>query len=65
MPHKSETPQPTATEGALDYIPKTELVKKLLELRMKIVESGQPLLTHECLEQEIAERRGGVDDQFS
>lgn len=34
---------------------------RLLEIRQKIVASGQPLLGPEEIEKEIAERRGGID----
>ncbi len=34
---------------------------KLLEIRQKIVASGQPLLGPEEVEKEIAERRGGYE----
>jgi hypothetical protein len=36
------------------------LGKKLRELRAEIVASGEPLLSREQLDREIAERRGGV-----
>ncbi|BAU12536.1 hypothetical protein LEP3755_30660 [Leptolyngbya sp. NIES-3755] len=36
------------------------LGKKLRELRAQIVASGEPLLSREELDREIAERRGGV-----
>jgi hypothetical protein len=36
------------------------LGKKLRELRAEIVASGEPLLSREQLDHEIAERRGGV-----
>ena len=43
------------------YAPRTELGRKLMELRARIVASGQPLLSWEELEREVAERRGGSD----
>lgn len=52
----------TAIEATLNYVPKTELGRKFKEYRLKILESGEPLLTLEDLAQEIAERRGGVRD---
>lgn len=46
------------------YVPKTELGRRLMELREEIVASGQPLLdSWEDLEREIAERRGGHYDR--
>lgn len=45
-----------------DYQPKTELGKKLWELRLKSL-GKQPLLnTWEEVEQELAERRGGIQE---
>lgn len=37
------------------------LGKKLRELRAQIVASGEPLLSREDLDREIAERRGGIE----
>lgn len=42
-----------------EFVPQTELGKKLWEIRQRIVASGIPLLSDEELEQEIAFRRGG------
>jgi hypothetical protein len=42
------------------FTPKTELGKKLWELRSRAVASGMKLLNSEELEQEILSRRGGV-----
>ena len=45
-----------------DYQPKTELGKKLWELRLKSL-GKQPLLnTWEEVDQELAQRRGGVQE---
>ena len=45
-----------------EYQPKTELGKKLWELRLKSL-GKQPLLnTWEEVEQELAQRRGGVQE---
>ena len=40
------------------YEPRTPLGKRLMELRRRIVESGEPLLDWNALERELAERRG-------
>ena len=37
----------------------SQLSDKLQAIRNRIVESGLPLLTHEEIEQEVLERRGG------
>lgn len=41
-----------------EFVPQTELGKKLWEIRQRIVASGIPLLSDEELEQELALRRG-------
>ncbi|MGG6267326.1 hypothetical protein ACQ4M3_22595 [Leptolyngbya sp. AN03gr2] len=38
------------------------LGRKLRELRAQIVASGEPLLSREDLDRELAERRGGVSN---
>lgn len=38
----------------------TELGKRLRQIREKIVTSGEPLLNREEIEQEVIERRGGL-----
>ena len=40
---------------------KTPLAKRLWEIRLRIVASGQPLLGWEEIEKEIAERRGETE----
>jgi hypothetical protein len=47
-------------EVTATYVPRTELGRRLLELRAKAVRAGMPLLSWEELEREVAERRGGV-----
>ncbi len=42
------------------YQPKTPLGRKLLEVRAAMIAAGEPMLTLEEVEREIAERRGGV-----
>ncbi|GAA6618400.1 hypothetical protein [Scytonema sp. NUACC26] len=42
-----------------EFVPQTDLGKKLWEIRQRIVASGVPLLSDEELEQKLAERRGG------
>jgi hypothetical protein len=51
-----------ATSGADPaYEPaRTPLGADLRRLRAKIVESGEPLLSWEAIEKEVADRRGGV-----
>jgi hypothetical protein len=62
----------TSTRSAVDIIDEevasgkrtlTPLGKKLLEARRAIEASGIPLLNDEELEQEKAERRGGVENR--
>lgn len=45
------------------YKPKTPLGRKLLEIRQRIVASGEPLLSLDELEREIAERRGEISKE--
>lgn len=43
-----------------DFEPKTELGRKLLEIRRRYIDAGGELLDQAGLEREIAERRGSV-----
>jgi hypothetical protein len=43
--------------------PRTELGKQLLRIRERIVASGEPLLSWGEIDQEIAERRGDVEQR--
>jgi hypothetical protein len=45
-----------------EFVPRTELGRRLWELRKKIVASGEPLLSRDEIEREVAERRGGVSE---
>ncbi|MDJ0575233.1 MAG: hypothetical protein QNJ65_08715 [Xenococcaceae cyanobacterium MO_234.B1] len=40
----------------------TELGKRLRQIRAKIVASGEPLLNREGIEQEVINRRGGLQN---
>jgi hypothetical protein len=59
-----ETQTKASSTGA-ERIPRTRLGKKLLEIRQRIVASGQPLLDWENIDREIAEQRGiqGREDE--
>jgi hypothetical protein len=57
---------PTEWSGALrrtldaePFRPKTELGKRLWEIRMRRIATGEPLMGPEEVEREIQERRGG------
>jgi hypothetical protein len=50
-----EAPEP-------EFQPRTDLGRRLWELRKEIVAAGAPLLDWDDLEQEIAERRGGISE---
>ena len=55
-----------ARETTLDpepFTPMTPLGKKLLAIRSNIIAEGLPLLTQEEIEREIAERRGGFNNE--
>lgn len=43
------------------YKPKTPLGKKLMEMREKIITSGERMLDWEDIEEEISDRRGGYE----
>ena len=59
---KKTAPAPApAPATASTYQPKTELGKKIWELHLKIVASGEPLLDIEGVRREVTERRGGVE----
>lgn len=45
-------------QGEETYHPRTELGRKLMSIRAKIVASGEPLLNWEEIEREVKERRG-------
>lgn len=48
-----------ATESA--FVPKTALVKKLLEIRNRAISKGMKLLSSEEISEEIKLRRGGIE----
>jgi hypothetical protein len=51
-------PRKYRDETLPDYRPRTPLGRRLWELRKRIVASGQPLLSWEDLDREVAARRG-------
>jgi hypothetical protein len=53
-----EAPNGQVDDFDATYVPKTDLGRRLMEIRKRIVASGQPLLSWEELEREIDERRG-------
>jgi len=53
------TAQPIPTQPAAQT---STLGERLQTIRDQIVESGMPLLTHEEVEQEIRDRRGGYQE---
>jgi hypothetical protein len=58
---ESCTPQTKSARAdqAPTFVPRTPLGRRLWELRQKIVESGEPLIDWEDIEQEVQKRRGG------
>lgn len=44
-----------------EWQPQTALGRRLWEIRQRIIVTGEPLLSWEDLERELAERRGGTD----
>jgi hypothetical protein len=64
---ESMAPLPASETTAGDPVvesfhPRTELGRRLVELRRAYVEAGGKLLTLEEIEAEVRERRGGVGD---
>jgi len=57
-----ETERNEAASKPLSFVPRTALGKKLLAIRNKIIAKGEPLLDWEAIEKEVAERRGGYND---
>ncbi len=47
-------------EVVVEWQPQTALGRRLWEIRRRIVATGEPLLSWEDLEHELAERRGGT-----
>lgn len=52
----------TVNSQFLNSTNKSQLGKRLRQIRAEIVNSGEPLLTQEALEQEITTRRGGLQE---
>ncbi len=50
-------------EAVGPYLARTSLGARLLHLRKQIVASGEPLLSWEALDRELADRRGGATRQ--
>jgi hypothetical protein len=53
-----QSPDRAEQNGTAPYVPRTELGRRLMEIRARIEASGQPLLSWEELEQELDRRRG-------
>jgi len=49
------------TDGAVEFEPKTDLAKRIWELRNKALSDGLPLLTPKQIAEKIARRRVQVD----
>lgn len=52
--------KPPEPDSSIPAEPISPLGQKLREIRRRIVASGEPLLSWDELEKELAERRGGV-----
>ena len=55
---EEQSPGGKEQNGAAPYVPRTELGRRLMEIRARIEASGQPLSSWEKFEREMAERRG-------
>ncbi len=58
---KTEKETIEKTPMPLSYTPKTLLGKKLLEVRARIVASGEQMLEWEAIEKEVRNRRGEAE----
>ncbi|MBG1266618.1 hypothetical protein [Nostoc sp. WHI] len=52
----------TVNSQILTHGTKTQLGERLRQIRAKIVASGEPLLSQDEIEKEIASQRGGLQD---
>lgn len=55
------TSKPAEKQKSMQSRPLTPLGRRLQEIRARIVASGQPLLSREEVEREVAERQGSRD----
>jgi hypothetical protein len=63
QPSKATSAAPLTGDAVVDhYQPRTELGRRLIELRRAYVEGGGKLLSWEEIDAESRERRGGVAD---
>lgn len=52
-----------SAEALSSFVPKTELGKKLLEIRMRAIAKGMKLLTTDEILEEVRRRRGELEDE--
>jgi len=63
-PMENESSRALTGDAVVDhYQPKTELGRKLIELRRAYIESGGKLMTQDEILAEVRQRRGGIDDE--
>ena len=56
--------EPLTGDAVVDhYQPRTELGRKLIELRRAYIQSGGKLMTQDEINEEVRRRRGGVSDE--
>jgi hypothetical protein len=53
--------EPFRNPSSTALMPRTRLGKQLLRIREKIIASGEPLLSWEEIEREVADRRGEAE----
>lgn len=49
------------TDSIIESTPKTALGRELMKIRQKIVDSGEPLLSWDEVNREVARRRGEIE----
>ena len=63
-PVENESSRVLTGDAVVDhYQPKTELGRKLIELRRAYIEGGGKLMTQDEILAEVRERRGEIDDE--
>lgn len=63
-PEENESSRALTGDAVVDhYQPRTELGRKLIELRRAYIAGGGTLMTQDEILAEVRQRRGGIDDE--
>lgn len=63
IPGRAASPAPPTASEDEAYQPRTELGRRLWEIRKRIVAAGMATMTWDDIERELAERRGETGDR--